>query len=102
MSKCPPTGLASMTRGILRWAEQQGIEMSRVIGPEDRERLSIVGDEGRVSRELHVSIWRSVEEVVADPAFGLKSAPSILEASSFGLVGMLAMTSGTVGDSVAR
>lgn len=73
-----------------------------MIGPLEREHLAIAGDDGRVSRALHESIWRAVEEVVDDPGFGLKSASAILEASSFGLVGMIAMTSDTVGDSLAR
>jgi len=102
MSKRPPTGLASMTRGILRWAEQQGIETNRVIAPVAREQLAATGDDGRISRELHESIWQSVGDAVADPGFGLNSASAILEASSFGLVGMLAMTSDTVGASIAR
>jgi AraC-like DNA-binding protein len=102
MSKRPPTALASMTRGILKWAEQQGIDTHAVIGAADRERLERAGEGGRIPRELHVSIWTSLERVLADPAFGLKSASSILTASSLGLVGMLAMTSSTVGDSLAR
>jgi AraC-like DNA-binding protein len=90
-----------MTWGILRWAESQGIDPSNVIGAADRERLSRAGMGGRIPRDLHVSIWTALERVLADPSFGLKSASSILSASSFGLVGMLAMTSNTVGDSVA-
>jgi len=102
MSKRPSTALASMTRGILTWAEQQGIDTTTVIGSADRERLARAGDGGRIPRELHVSIWTSLERVLDDPAFGLKSASSILSASSLGLVGMLAMTSRTVGESLAR
>jgi AraC-like DNA-binding protein len=102
MSRQPATALASMTRGVLAWAERQGIDTTAVIGVADRERLARAGDGGRIPRELHVSIWTSIERVLADPAFGLKSASSILSASSLGLVGMLAMTSSTVGESLAR
>jgi AraC-like DNA-binding protein len=97
-----PTALASMSSGILTWAEAQGIDARSLLVPADRERLVRAGSGGRVSRDLHVSIWTALERVLADPSFALKSAASILSASSFGPVGMLAMTSSTVGDSVAR
>jgi AraC-like DNA-binding protein len=103
MSRQPlPTALASMTRGILRWAEGQGIAPDNLLGAGGDEQLERAGDSGRVPLELHDAVWGRLEKVLADPSFGLKSASSILEVSSLGVVGLLAMTSSTVGDSIAR
>lgn len=97
-----PTALASMTQGVLRWAERQGIHSRDLIGPDDLENLERAGDSGRVPQELHDAVWQALEYTLADPSFGLKAASSILDVSSLGLVGLLAMTSSTVGDSFAR
>jgi AraC-like DNA-binding protein len=102
MASRSPTALASMTAGILSWAERQGIDRSSLLGPAERAQLLAAGTAGRIPRDLHVSIWTGVERELADPSFALRSASSILAASSFGPVGMLAMTSRTVGDSMAR
>lgn len=97
-----PTALASMTRGLLRWAERRGIPRDAIVTSAELELIERAGDAGRIPRALHAGVWRAVERAVSDPAFGLKAAASILETSSFGLVGVLAMTSGTVGESLAR
>ncbi len=91
-----------MTQGILRWAEGRGIPRDALVGATDRERIDRAGEGARIPLELHVSVWQAIEEILADPAFGLKSATSILDVSSLGLVGLLAMTSNNVGDSLAR
>jgi AraC-like DNA-binding protein len=98
----PSTALASTTQQILRWAEGRGIPKADLVTKAVLAELARAGDGARVPLELHVSVWRSVERALADPAFALKSAPSILDVSSLGLVGLLAMTSNNVGDSLAR
>lgn len=102
MSERFPTALASMSRGILRWAEQRGIDPSDVIGPDELAHLERAGDEGRIPRRLHDTIWQTIERLVSDPSFGLRSAETILSPSSLGVVGLIAMTSSTVGESLAR
>lgn len=96
------TALASMTHGILRWAERQGIPSEALISPENQALVEQAGDSGRVPLELHDSVWHRVEVALADPSFGLRSASSILDVSSFGLLGLLAMTQSTIGESFAR
>jgi AraC-like DNA-binding protein len=101
-SRRQSTALASTTHHILRWAEARGIPMNDLVGKSDQLELARAGDDARVPIALHVSVWQAIERVLADPAFALKSAPSILDVSSLGVVGLLAMTSSNVGDSLAR
>lgn len=97
-----PTALASMTQGILRWAEGQGIPSAELIETPAREQLASATEGDRVPLALHVSVWKALEDALADPSFALRRASSLLDVSSLGLVGLLAMTSSTVGDSLAR
>lgn len=91
-----------MTNRILRWAEEHGIPRSALIEPRDREQVERAAEGARVPLDLHDAVWRGVERTLSDPSFALRSAESILDVSSLGLVGLLAMTSSTVGDSLAR
>ena len=64
--------------------------------------LALEGEDARIPSEAVVTIWREIERLLADPSFGLKSAESILKPSSLGVVGLLAMTSKDVGESIDR
>lgn len=97
-----PTNLASLARGILDYAEEQGIERSRLLRSAELDASALDGSRTRIARDAHVAIWQETERLLADPDFGLKAAESILRPSSFGVVGLLAMTSSNVGESIDR
>src|SRR5580765_7260835 len=102
MPRRSPTSLALLARGILAWAERQGIDRHHLLRASRLDERLLGGREARIPREAHVDLWRETERALKDPDFGLKSAESILSAASLGVVGMLAMTSATVGESIAR
>ena len=97
-----PTVAASLAQNILRWASSQGVDRDHLVTAPAQAAIDAAGEHGRVPRALHDGLWQRLGDTVADPAFALKAAPEILSASSLGVVGMLAMTSGTVGESLQR
>jgi AraC-like DNA-binding protein len=102
MTKRAPTAIASMTWGLVRWARDQGIAIERLVPSGVLEELTEAGEDGRIRRHSHDAVWLAIERELGDPSFALRSAPALLSPSSFGAVGLLAMTSGTVGESLAR
>lgn len=102
MSSRAPTNLAAMARGILRWAETQGIEERHLLGASQLDSAALEGADARIPYQAHTALWREIGLVLSDPDFGLRSSEAILSASSLGVVGLLAMTSSTVGESIAR
>lgn len=102
MPKRSPTNLASLARGILAWAEARGLEAGRLLSAAELVPERLEGEETRIPHEQHSALWRELTTILGDPAFGVKESESILSASSLGVVGMLAMTSRTVGESIDR
>lgn len=102
MPKKSPTNLASLARGILAWAEARGLETGRLLSAAELAPDSLSGEEARIPHQQHAALWRELTTILADPAFGVKESESLLSASSLGVVGMLAMTSRTVGESIDR
>jgi AraC-like DNA-binding protein len=102
MAPARPTNLASLTRGILEWAERQGVERAGLLRSVDLDAHALDDADARVPREAHVSLWRETERELGAPEFGLRSVGGILSASTMGVVGLLAMTSANVEESVAR
>ncbi len=98
----PSTALASTTQHVLRWAEARGIPRDELVAHDIDVRLARSEEGARVPLDVHVSVWRAVERAIADPSFALKAGPSLLDVSALGLVGLLAMTSDTVGASLER
>jgi AraC-like DNA-binding protein len=102
LPKKSPTNLASLARGILAWAEGRGLETGRLLSAAELAPESLTGEETRIPHEQHSALWRELTTILGDPGFGVKESESILSASSLGVVGMLAMTSRTVGESIDR
>jgi AraC-like DNA-binding protein len=102
MPKRTATNLASLARGILKWAEAQGIDQRRLLEASELDPEDLEGADARIPHESHLALWRELAEAIGDPDFGLRSSESILSASSLGVVGLLAMTSPTVGESIRR
>lgn len=97
-----PTSLASLAHGILRWAETEGIERSRLLRAARVDDADLAAEGARIPRDAHVALWRETERMLAEPAFGLRYVDAIVTPASLGLVGLLAMTSQNVGESVER
>ncbi|MFO0671347.1 MAG: AraC family transcriptional regulator [Polyangiaceae bacterium] len=97
-----PTSLASLAHGIVRWAEGEGIERDRLLRAASVDAGALAANDARIPREAHVALWRETERLLADPAFGLRSVDAIVTPASLGVVGLLAMTSRNVGESVER
>lgn len=97
-----PTSLASLAHGILRWAESEGLERGKILRAAHVDDALLVANDARIPRDAHVALWRETERMLADPAFGLRSVDAIVTPASLGLVGLLAMTSESVGESVER
>jgi len=96
------TSLASLTLGVLRWGERQGLDRDRILGAIALDERDLHEVDARVSVETHLRAWGETERVLGDLDLALRSASSVLEPASFGVVGLLAMTSPTVGDSLGR
>jgi len=96
------TSLASLTLGVLRWGERHGLDRDQILHTVAIDERALHEVDGRISAEAHLLAWRETERVLGDPDFALRSASSLLEPASFGVVGLLAMTSPTVGDSLGR
>ncbi|WP_394823925.1 AraC family transcriptional regulator ligand-binding domain-containing protein [Pendulispora albinea] len=101
MSKAP-TNLASMARGVLRWASEHGIAEDELLRTVPIDRSALDGNHSRIPRDAHVHLWRSLEILFDDPDFGVNHAETIMQPASLGVVGLLSMTSATVGESVHR
>lgn len=102
MTSITPTNLASLTRGILRWGERQGLDGRHLLRATALDARILEETEARLPSDAHESIWRETGRLLGDPDFGLRCAGSIVDVSSFGVVGLLAMTSPNVGESIAR
>ncbi len=99
----PATNLASMARGVLRWANERGISESDLLGRAAPPPLDgLDGNQARIPREAHVQLWRSLEAQFGDPDFGLNHAETLMRPASLGVVGLLSMTSANVAESVHR
>ena len=96
------TSLASLTLGVLRWGERHGLERDRILHAIALDERVLHEVDGRIAAESHLLAWRETERVLGDADLALRSASSLLEPASFGVVGLLAMTSPTVGDSLER
>jgi AraC-like DNA-binding protein len=97
-----PTNLASLTRGILRWGEKQGLDRHLLLRATALDARVLDGSEGRLPASAHQQIWIETGRLLGDPDFGLRRAASIVDVSSFGVVGLLTMTSANVGESIER
>ena len=97
-----PTGLASLTRGIVRWGERQGLERIRLLRATALDERVLDEGDARLPSDAHKRIRRETGQLLGDPDFGLRCVGLIVDVSSFGVVGLLAMTSANVGQSIER
>jgi len=106
MPSSKPTSLASLSRGIVDWAERRGVDRRALLDASDLslddEDLARLDDHARLPHDSHVRLWRETERLLADPDFGLTAVSAIVSPASLGVVGLLAMTSRDVEESVAR
>lgn len=101
MPKPHPTNLASLARAFVDWAESRGLDRRSLLLKASLDERTLEDPNGRVRCEAHLSLWQEAERALSDPEFSLRAADA-LHPSSFGVVGLLAMTSDTVEESVFR
>ncbi|HEU4412906.1 MAG TPA: AraC family transcriptional regulator [Polyangiaceae bacterium] len=98
-----PTVLASMARELVRYAEATfggGERLVRAAGVDPA--LLEAGEGARLPYEGYVRLWREAERLGGDPDVGLRFAEHEGAPEALGVVGFLAMASGTVGEAIER
>ncbi len=90
-----PTVAASLTRAVVDWAAARGLSVADPLADPRRG-----WEPDRVPQRAHEGVWRAVHEAAPDRLLAV--TPSIVRPRAMGVVGGLAMTSGTVGESLAR
>lgn len=101
MSRRQPTNLASLSRGLLAWSKAQGIDGAALLNKAGLEESALEGPNSRIPAQAHLALWRAAEEAMG-PARLASGAADALQPDTFGVVGVLAMTSTTVEESIAR
>ncbi|APR76733.1 Transcriptional regulator, AraC family protein [Minicystis rosea] len=96
------TILASTVRALVRFGERRGLDRSELLTVVGIDEATLDVSDGRVARESYDALWREMDQCLGDPEIGLAHAESDVLDGAYGVVGFLAMTSATAGESIAR
>jgi AraC-like DNA-binding protein len=95
------TIVVSWTRRVATWGERQGISMAPLLTAAGIDRAAFEDPTGRIPFMRHAELVASMARRLDDPGLGV-SIGSDANASDFGVVSLLAESSATLGDALAR
>jgi len=96
-----PTGFALGARHVFEYARARGADEAELLRRADLGGLSLADPDARVPLRCYYNLIEAGAELCGDPHFGLSYIDGVTP-EAIGAVGFLAMTSATLGESVAR
>jgi AraC-like DNA-binding protein len=96
-----PTGFAQGTRHVFEYALSRGVAPAELLRRADLVRDSLDDPDARLPMRAYYDVVEAAAELTGDAYFGLSYIETVTPAA-IGAVGFLAMTSATLGESIAR
>jgi AraC-like DNA-binding protein len=96
-----PTGFAQGTRHVFDYALSRGVEEAELVRRADLRGLSLRDPDARLPMRCYYNVIEAGADLTGDAHFGLSYMETVTPAA-IGAVGFLAMTSATLGESIAR
>lgn len=95
------TIIASWTKRVAAWGERRGVAPAPLLAAAGIDRAALDDPTGRVPFRAHAELVTSLAHRVDDPGVGLAIGAEA-DAADFGVVGLLAESSATLGDALAQ
>jgi AraC-like DNA-binding protein len=96
-----PTGFALGARHVFEYALARGADQAELLRRADLRGLSLADPDARIPLRCYYNLIEAGAELCGDPHFGLSYIASVTP-EAIGAIGFLAMTSATLGESIAR
>jgi AraC-like DNA-binding protein len=96
-----PTGFAQGTRHVFEYALSRGVDAAELLRRTGLHRDSLDDPDARLPMRCYYDVVEAAAELTGDANFGLSYIETVTPAA-IGAVGFLAMTSATLGESIAR
>lgn len=88
-------------RGLLQAVALQGLDEDSILTNAGLDKTCLSADNGRISLEDTLALWRAIEQLSGDPLFGLKIGLS-LKPGHFQLFASTMLSSSTLGDAIDK
>jgi AraC-like DNA-binding protein len=96
-----PAGFAQGALHVFEYALSRGVDQAELLRRTDLRGLSLRDPDARIPLRCYYNVIEAGAELTRDPHFGLSYIDGVTP-DAIGAVGFLAMTSATLGDSIAR